>query len=71
VVAPPCVAGSNNWNDGHGFVGVAAPDLTVYRLAEIVTDPVRAAPVLAVTENVSEPLPVPLAGLVSTMNPSC
>jgi hypothetical protein len=36
----------------------------------MVTDPVRAAPVLAVTENVSEPLPVPLDGLVSTMNPS-
>ena len=30
----------------------------------------RAAPVLATTEKVSEPLPDPLDGLVSTMNPS-
>src|SRR5437899_4381267 len=32
--------------------------------------PVRAAPVFARTENVMEPFPAPLDGLVSTMNPS-
>ena len=37
---------------------------------EMVTDPVRAAPMLAATEKVSEPLPDPLDGLVSTMNGS-
>src|SRR5437899_620777 len=36
----------------------------------MVTDPVRAAPGLAATEKVSEPLPAPLDGLVSTMNAS-
>jgi len=36
----------------------------------IVSVPVRAAPGLAATENVMEPLPEPLDGLVRTMNPS-
>src|SRR5512138_3520872 len=37
---------------------------------EMVTLPVRAAPVFASTEKVSEPLPDPLDGVVSTMNAS-
>src|SRR5262245_63416068 len=36
----------------------------------MVTDPVRAAAVFARTEKVSEPLPDPLDGVVSTMNAS-
>jgi len=35
----------------------------------MVTDPVRAAATFARTKKVSEPLPDPLDGLVSTMNP--
>ena len=48
----------------------AAAWLTVMVWPEMVTVPVRAAPVLAMTEKVSEPLPDPLDGLVSAMNAS-
>jgi len=44
--------------------------VTVTVWPEMVTDPVRAATVFGRTENVSEPLPDPLEGVVSTMNAS-
>ena len=65
VVAPLCAAASNIWNEATIPLPALCEIVTV--CPATVTVPALAAPVLAATDAVTEPLPVPLAPDVTLM----